>query len=213
MKGRAFRIDRRRGVPSGYSGWTHLAVITGVCLASTALFLYFLGPMVWWHYLVLPVSFVVANFVEYCAHRWPMHHPVRNGFFKHIYKQHAGIHHRYFTYENMVLDDPRDLREILSTPRHISGFLLMIVVPTMAFLSLMSWNIGLLFGATSIMYYLFYEWVHLASHMPPNHWIPSLPVLRGLCHHHKEHHQTRLMREYNFNIAFPLFDYVFGTKA
>jgi len=197
-------------VPSWYSGWAHLAVITGVCLASSGGLLLTLGALQAWHLLTVPFAFIVSNFVEYVAHRWPMHRPTMFG--KRIYKKHAAVHHRYFTYEDMVLEDSRDLFEILTSPRHVVSFLLFSVIPVSAVLCLVAWNVGVLFAATAIMYYLVYEWMHLASHMPGSHWLPSLPGVRSLCHHHREHHNTRLMREYNFNIAFPLCDRVFGTR-
>jgi len=187
-----------------------LAVITGACVASSVFLLLNLESLSWWHLLTVPLAFVVSNFVEYVAHRWPMHRPTIFG--KHIYKKHAAIHHRYFTYEDMVLEESKDLYEILSNPRHIVAFLVLSIIPVSALLCLLSWNLGFLFAATAILYYLAYEWIHLASHMPPEHWIPSLPVLRSLCDHHRKHHDTRRMREANFNIAFPLFDRLFGTR-
>lgn len=211
VKGRAYRIDRRESVPSWYSGWAHLAVITGVCLLAVALLLLQIHVLVWWHLLVIPFGFVVSNLVEYLAHRYPMHRPMPY-VGKYIYKKHAAIHHRYFTDKDMVLEDPRDLFEILTNPRHVVSFLTLSVLPISLVLGFFSMTAGLLFAATAISYYLFYEWVHLASHLPSDHWIPSLPVMRSLCEHHQVHHNTRLMREYNFNIAFPIFDWVFKTK-
>lgn len=210
VKGRAYRMNRRESVPSWYSGWAHLAVITGVCLLAVALLLLQIQTFALWHLLVIPFGFVVSNFVEYMAHRYPMHRPMPY-VGKYMYKKHAAIHHRYFTHKDMVLEESRDLFEILTNPRHVVSFLLISVLPLTVLLSLFSWTVAMLFAATAISYYLFYEWTHLASHLPDEHWLPSLPIMRSLCNHHRVHHNTRLMREYNFNIAFPIFDWVFGT--
>ncbi len=32
-----------------------------------------------------------------------------------------------------------------------------------------------------------------------------------LRHHHTVHHDPRLMNRYNFNITYPIFDWLFGT--
>lgn len=64
----------------------------------------------------------------------------------------------------------------------------------------------------SSSYFILYEIVHYASHLPLGHWALSFRHFRRMRQHHLDHHNPRLMEKYNFNIVFPLFDYVFGTK-
>jgi len=210
MKGREYRSDRRRGVPSWYSGWAHLAVITGASLLGIFLFAFQIQDIALWQLWMIPTAFVISIIDEYVVHRFPMHRVTTLG--KDIYKKHAAIHHRYFTHDDMAMEEGRDMAEILTLPRHVLELLFVAVIPFTVLFCLFSWNLGMLFGITALSYYLVFEWIHLASHMPKNHWLPSLPVMRSLCEHHRIHHNTRLMREHNFNIAFPLVDWALGTS-
>jgi len=197
-------------VPHWYSGWSHLAVLTGASLIGIFLLAFQVQDVELWQLWMVPAAFMISNIVEYVVHRYPMHRVTPLG--KDIYKKHAAIHHRYFTHDDMVMGDGRDMAEILTLPRHVFELLFVIVIPFIIFFALFSWNLGMIFGVTALSYYLVFEWVHLASHMPKDHWLPSLPVIRSLCEHHRIHHNTRLMREHNFNIVFPVIDWVLGTN-
>ena len=70
-------------------------------------------------------------------------------------------------------------------------------------------NVGWLFGATAMAYFLLYEWLHLAWHHPR---LGALPLLSSLRLHHAAHHDPRAMSHANFNITFPICDALFGTR-
>ena len=58
------------------------------------------------------------------------------------------------------------------------------------------------------------ETMHILFHCPGS-WM-RLPVMRSrgfqyLLEHHRAHHDPHLMTKWNFNIAFPLFDWAMGT--
>ena len=72
-------------------------------------------------------------------------------------------------------------------------------------------NLGLLFFAVGIAYYLTYEWLHLSYHLHPQSFIGRLSVVQILRRLHTAHHDTRLMTTQNFNITFPICDWLFGT--
>jgi sterol desaturase/sphingolipid hydroxylase (fatty acid hydroxylase superfamily) len=65
--------------------------------------------------------------------------------------------------------------------------------------------------ATTLVYYLNYEWLHLAYHLPKTHFIYSIPALKFLRQLHFQHHDIQEMDKYNFNITYPVFDLLFGT--
>ena len=75
------------------------------------------------------------------------------------------------------------------------------------FATLVAW----LFVATGIAYYLNYEVLHTAYHMPDGHWLARIGLVRRLRWLHQAHHDPRLMASRNFNITYPLGDWLFGT--
>lgn len=214
MKGRASRLDHRKNNPVSpwYFGWVHLAVINVVSILVAGAFLLQLADFVWHHALCVPFAVLISNFAEYVIHRYPMH-KVLKVFGKGIYKKHSGKHHKMFTYDEMAMIDSKDLREILTLPRHTLELFIFVIAPMSFLLAFFSWNIGMIFGATAVLYYLAFEWIHLASHLPKKHWIARLPVMRNLCEHHRLHHNPRVMHKKNFNIAFPIMDKLFGTEV
>lgn len=213
MKTQAFRETRRGSVPKYYSGWVHLATIMGSSLAAAGITAFFISNLVWLELLIIPLTVVIANLVEYSIHRFPMHKLFKgSNFLTKIYKNHSGNHHRYFTDKEMSIDCKEDMREVFTYPRVILFFIVFIIGPlSLLFGLLLSLNSGLLFFATALAYYAIYEFTHFATHLPEDHWISKLPYIRGAKERHRLHHNTRLMREWNFNVSFPLMDKLFKT--
>lgn len=207
----AYRADfRREQIKPGYSGWAHLAVVTGlVCIGLGGLF-GALDHVSAWEMLALPVGFCFANAVEYAVHRWVMH-VIRPGLAA-MYRRHTGQHHRFFGFDAMTTDSPQDFAIILFPPFVVVFFLGLIATPAGLLLGwLLSPDAGLLFGVVALSYFLFYEWMHLASHLPPDSLLGRMPGVAFVRAHHRIHHDTRRMRECNFNITVPLTDLVLGT--
>src|SRR4051812_48162736 len=120
----AYRSEFRPRIPRWYRGWPHFAV-TNVLLGGLSAFLvsrtHDVRAAEW---LAIPFAFLVANFVEYTAHRNPLHRPM--GALKYIYKAHAVQHHRFFTGDsapNMTCDSARDFAVILFGPVSQASFL------------------------------------------------------------------------------------------
>ena len=60
--------------------------------------------------------------------------------------------------------------------------------------------------------YLLYEMLHFSYHLPRDHWLHRhVPGLWRLRHLHVLHHQREHMTEINFNLTFPLTDWLLGT--
>ena len=72
-------------------------------------------------------------------------------------------------------------------------------------------NTALLYVATAVLYYLAYECVHLAVHLPDDHWARRIPGVEARMVYHRLHHDPRYMSQCNFNISFPLADRLYGT--
>ena len=66
---------------------------------------------------------------------------------------------------------------------------------------------------TALAYFLNYEVLHLLYHLPDAHPLARLPLLPTLRRLHHTHHDPELMTRRNFNITYPLGDWVFRTLA
>jgi hypothetical protein len=197
-------------IPARYRGWLHLLFtfgIGGAVLAGSVLQLEQVRPLEW---LTVPFTFLYANFSEYWGHRGPMHHLKRG--LRMVYERHTRQHHRFFTNENMELDGLRDLRAVLFPPVLMTFFITAFMLPAGLFLAWVATpNVAWLFVATSLGYFLNYEFLHMAYHLSPDHPIARWSLIRRLEPLHRTHHDPRLMARCNFNITYPVCDVLFGT--
>ncbi|RPI13281.1 MAG: fatty acid hydroxylase family protein [Lysobacterales bacterium] len=203
-------LYRQEHVPAGYRGGRH-ALFTfglgGAVLATALVQLEAVQPVEW---LAVPLTFLYANLAEYWGHRGPMHH-LRRGL-RLVYERHTKQHHRFFTHESMELDGPRDLRAVLFPPVLVVFFLAAFMIPVGLLLAWVATpNVAWLYIATSLAYFLNYEFLHAAYHLPPSHPVARLPLVGRLRRLHTTHHDPRLMASCNFNITYPIGDLLFGT--
>ena len=201
---------RQEHIPPHYKGWLHLVFtfgIGGAALATAILQLEQVRPLEW---LTIPITFLYTNFAEYWGHRGPMHHLKRG--LRLVYERHTKQHHRFFTDQSMELDGSRDLRAVLFPPVLMTFFITAFALPAWL---LLAWaaspNVAWLFVATSLGYFLNYEFLHLAYHLPASHPIARWPLIGRLKGLHQAHHDPRLMARCNFNITYPICDALFGT--
>jgi hypothetical protein len=207
-----FRTEYRRAEPGRhYLGWAHFAFTSLASLAVITFALSHLSQVRPLEWLTVPVSFLVANVAEYFGHRGPMHHRTKGlGL---VYRRHTQQHHHFFTHEAMAYEATHDFRMVLFPPVLLLFFLGTIATPVGAlFFALGSPNAGWLFVATGMGYFLSYEWLHFCYHLPAEHWLARLPLLGRLRRHHTVHHDLRRMGHFNFNISFPLCDWLLGTS-
>jgi hypothetical protein len=161
-------------------------------------------------WLAVPVTLIVANLGEYWGHRGPMHRPRRG--FGLVFQRHTRQHHRFFVHVAMAYDSARDFKMVLFPPVLLVFFFGGIALPIGLVLFLVaSSNIAWLYVASVMAYYLTYEWLHFAHHLPATSPIARLPWMAALRRHHTLHHDPKQMGTCNFNITFPLCDWVFGT--
>ncbi|MCK7592665.1 sterol desaturase family protein [Pseudomarimonas salicorniae] len=201
---------RATEIPHGYRPLGHLLFTFGGGLLAFATCLWLVDGLRPVELLAVPAAFLYANFAEYVGHRWPMHRPFRGlGL---IYKRHAGQHHRFFTDQAMPFDGLRDLRAVLFPPSLVLFFFGGFGIPAWWALDyFFGSNVAWLFIATAIAYYLNYEFLHTAYHLPAAHSIARIPLVRRLKWLHQTHHDPRQMAHANFNISYPLGDWLCGT--
>jgi hypothetical protein len=201
---------RQEHVPPSYRGGLQLLFTFGVggaAMIAAILQIDQVRPLEW---LTVPLTFLYANFAEYWGHRGPMHHLTRGlGL---VYERHTRQHHRFFTDQSMELDGLRDLRAVLFPPILMTFFLAAFALPVGL---LLAWattpNVAWLYVATSLGYFLNYEFLHMAYHLQASHPIARWPLIGRLKRLHQAHHDPRLMAHHNFNITYPICDAVFGT--
>jgi hypothetical protein len=206
----ARKAFRNRHVSPRYSGPRHLATTIGVSLLVAivcGLLLDEVAPLEW---LTIPLTFLYANLSEYLGHRGPMHRKTR--FLGRIFERHAIEHHAFFTDEAIMYETSQDYNAVLFPPFLLIFFIGSFALPVGALLYfLISPNVCFLFVLTAVLYFLNYELLHFAYHKDPESWVGRLPFMDRLRRHHTCHHNRRLMTRYNFNITYPICDYLFGT--
>lgn len=74
-----------------------------------------------------------------------------------------------------------------------------------------STSVAWLVLATGIGCFLSYEFLHLAYHQPPGHWMTRVPGVARLSWLHRHHHDPQVIASRNFNITWPIGDWLFGT--
>jgi hypothetical protein len=193
-----------------YFGWLHLFFTSAVCLFVILFCLFQIESVQPAEWLSVPAVFLYANLVEYLGHRGPMHHRTRGlGL---LFQRHTLQHHRFFTHEAMSFDRSDDFKAVLFPPVMILFFIGGFGVPMWLLLHFLATdNVAWLAVATAIAYYLNYEWLHFAYHCDPQSRVGRLPGLKTLRRLHLKHHDPRLMMRYNFNITYPVGDWLFRT--
>ena len=77
--------------------------------------------------------------------------------------------------------------------------------------SLVTANLAWLFFVSVLAYYFVYEWFHFAHHLSRDSWLGRRALVGWLRQHHTRHHELALMEKGNFNVSFPLWDWLLGT--
>jgi sterol desaturase/sphingolipid hydroxylase (fatty acid hydroxylase superfamily) len=203
-----YRRRIQQQIAASYKWWLHLSIDLGLAGAVLGFALWHVERPSAVELAALPAAFFVANLVEYLLHRHPMHRPLRPRL---IYQRHGVVHHSYFTHESMGWDSPRDLRWILF-PAYTVPVLVVVMIPVaLGIGALITPNAGWLSLAVTSAYYLTYEFLHTAYHLPPSHSLARNRVISALRRAHRTHHDPRLMTHVNFNVTFPVCDILFGT--
>jgi hypothetical protein len=199
-------------VPARYSPAMHLAIPAmiglGVLVAALArLQTNALRPI---ELLAVPITLLSGFGFEWRAHKDILHR--RLPLLGVLYERHELSHHVIFTDRDMAMRSKREWWFILMPPYAVILVFLTLVLPLAIVIErYVTTNVAMLVTATSMVFFLSYEWLHLAYHLPTDHPIARLGVIAKLREHHRRHHEPRLMKRWNFNVTVPLFDWLHGT--
>ncbi|MBM3572516.1 MAG: sterol desaturase family protein [Alphaproteobacteria bacterium] len=205
-----FRADYREKISRWYSGPGHVFMIYAIGLAGIFYFSRQLAAVAWYELLIVPVAFLLANVFEWWIHRYVMHRPVKG--FMGIYKRHTLAHHQFFTDREPTIDSTRDFRIVFFPPYALAAFMTGSLVPA----ALLNWvglaNAGWLLLITNTAIYLNYELFHFCCHVKDDSLVRHIPFINTIRRHHIAHHNTAIMMEKNFNLTYPIADWLFGTS-
>lgn len=206
--------ERRRAaitsvIPGWYNPLVHLAIPTVIGLGLMFGAALRIHELRWFELLAIPITLFASFGFEWRAHKYILHK--RRPLLGLLYERHELMHHVIFTYDRMAMRDRRELWLILM-PAYAIVLVFAMVLPLALLLArLVGDNTALLMVITSMAFFLSYEWLHMAYHMPDESRIGRLSIIRRLREQHRRHHDPRLMKRWNFNVTFPVFDVILGT--
>lgn len=210
------RPERRAQIvahmPARYNPSLHLAIPTAIGLgvlvtALARLQANTLRPI---ELLAIPVTLLAAFGFEWRAHKSILHR--RLPLLGVLYERHELQHHVIYTDQDMAMRSKREWWFVLMPPYAIVLVFLTLVLPLAIVIErYVTTNVAMLVTATSMVFFLSYEWLHLAYHLPTDHPVGRLPLIAKLREHHRRHHEPRLMKRWNFNVTVPVFDWLYGT--
>lgn len=204
--------QRASMLPADYSPKKHLFTTVAIALAIGTASLWLArraAPVDW---LLALAFFVVANFVEWAVHKNPMHRPLPPRI---LYKNHTLVHHRAFLPESMPIRNARELGLIMMPWYTMLG--LFTVVSPVALLA--AWwrgpgAAGICYFA-AVLYFVTYETTHALYHQS-DETLRKIglggALFQKMRAHHRHHHRLDRMSHVNFNVTFPLMDWLLGTK-
>ena len=157
------------------------------------------------------LSCILMSFIEHQVHSKLMHKKNflsgRNTAFKRVFEAHAIVHHGH--YSQIFSDEPvapGEDKEIRMTVH--KGAIK--ALPVALILSLVSWQWAIIFIPTVCLHHWIWNKIHLEMHKPEQRGFSNWPIYKFLARHHYLHH---IYPNKNFNVVFPLADYVLGTNA
>jgi len=209
----AARFVRSEHITAGYSPWRHIArtAVLAAAIGTPAIIMATHARLGDW--LLAPVFFLVANFIEWAVHRNPMHRPLVPRI---MYRNHAQLHHLAFTERNMPIGGAREL-DLVLMPWYTMLGLFALASPVFIAAGILR-GVGLagVFLLVAVAYFVTYELLHALYHVPDetlDRWgIGRVRAFRRLQAHHRHHHVLGRMAHVNFNVTFPLMDRLLGTN-
>jgi hypothetical protein len=155
-------------------------------------------------------SCVLMSFVEHQIHRNLMHRKnflsVRTASFKRIFEAHALVHHKHYAeiFSDGAVARGED-KEIRLTVRKAP----IKAIPFAALIALVSWQGAAVFVAVMTFHHWAWNKIHLEMHKPEQRGFSTWALYKFLARYHCLHHRHL---DRNFNVVFPLADYLLGTS-
>ncbi len=190
----------------------HLAQVLGIAalLLACGIWLTLGAPA--WVWLAFPVFLLIANVFEWGIHRFLMHRPLQPRI---LYTNHALVHHSAFVGTVQEIRHVRDL-SLVMMPWYTLIFVFVLASPVaIVAAALAGPAMAGVFLVAAVTYFLLYELIHTLHHLTPAA-LAKIPLgtsgaVAALRRHHHHHHHVEHMAKVNFNVTFPLADFVLRT--
>ena len=197
-------------IPPTYSPSKHLLIPSTIGLLGITAVLCLVHNLRLVELWTIPVTLLGGLGLEWRAHKDLLHQRRRG--LEILNDRHERLHHVVFTHDDMGLRGQHEMALVLLPTFAIVPLLGMLLPLGLLLSQLAPRNCALLAVATSLAFFLLYEWLHLAYHLPPDTFIGRNPLIAGLRSLHQRHHDPRLMRRWNFNVTIPVFDWLHRTR-
>jgi hypothetical protein len=206
--------ERRRSeivatIPGWYSPVLHLAVPTVVCLGLMIGAISRLRAPAPTDWLTIPLTLFMAFGFEWRVHKSVLHR--RAPGIGLLYERHELAHHVIYTYDDMTMRSRREWWLVLMPAYAVVLVALFNAPMTLGVAFAFGHDPACLYLATSMFFFLTYEWLHLAYHFPRDSAVGRLALVARLRELHARHHDPRLMKRWNFNVTVPVFDWLYRT--
>ena len=213
-----FRREWLPKVPRWYSARWHYFGTTAISFPLIAFGLIkayhttLTDPFQIWELLAIPFFFLSASFVEYIVHRYPLHRKLPLGNL--AFTQHTLRHHQYYTDEAIEALQAKEYHLVLFPFWGVALIQYAVNLPFSILIgSLLGERIGMLGLVVGVFFFFVYETVHAICHFPAGAELFKITLFYKLKEHHRIHHRKGLMSKVNFNIVYPTWDWLLGTKS
>lgn len=206
-----FREQYQAQIHPRYSGPVHVGVMYAVGIAASLWCISHLEHTTW-EWLVVIVVFFFSNLFEWWIHKHVMHRLRDVWALRSIYDRHTRQHHQYFTDNEMTVSSTREWRIIFFPWRALFTFMALGTPFALALGWLLNPNAGYILMITIVGQYLIYETFHYCCHTRDNWFVRYVPFVNTIRRHHTAHHNYGIMMVRNFNLTFPIADWVMGTS-
>lgn len=211
-----YRNEWSKIVPQWYSAKLHYFGTSAVSLPLVAYGFYHLwlnrnsNPLSLYEWIMIPFFLAIASLVEYITHRYILHRRIWP--LTHAYTEHTLRHHSYYTEAAIEATKQREYYQVFFPVWGVALIQYGVNLPISILLGTLytenSGYIALIFGP---LFFFVYETIHAICHFPANSKAFKIPGLWFLREHHRIHHNKSLMGKWNFNIVFPLWDWILKT--
>ena len=165
-------------IPPNYSPRRHLLIPSTLGLLGMAALLALVHDLRPRELLAIPLALLGGLGLEWRVHRDLLHK--RHPRLAILYDRHERMHHVVFTHDDMGLRSRREMGLVLLPPFAIVPLLGMLLPMGLILAQLVPRNAALLAIATSLGFFLLYEWLHLAYHLPPETFVGRNPLIAAL---------------------------------
>lgn len=196
-------------IPISYNPIGHLLIPAFVGLLVIIGSLLLISHFSWWMLGLAVLVLFISFGLEWFMHRDILHKPWK--YLEPINYKHV-MHHFIYTDEDMTLKSSREWHLILMPAYAIVAVLAFILPSIGLFWVIFGKDIALVILSTMVGFYLSYEWLHLSYHLPADSWFGQTKAIKYLRKHHQIHHKPENMRDFNFNVTVPVFDWIMGTN-